>query len=503
MYKVTNMKKMIKGLLVTILTVNAVQTIYAAHSDKTFLMSRPVGVDLPMEYTTFDSLIGRKDEDKFGSNFQITGFYKNSTNSKDLAKYFLVADKSTIKLTRAVDPTPNHVTTDDVELGYLLHNCHILAQPGNTTYNANLSLDPTTNTYGVRIDYHQDLTMILKGLYLKANVPFAYVETNVKVTASSTTKIPAAVIGATADQPTNDVLLAYLNGSFANTVLENQQIKLDHAKIAGKQNASGVADVDIALGYKFLSKPQYYASVAVGVTVPTGNTADGIYAFEPIYGNNNHVGAGVDLDAQSRLWGDDEHNIKMNLFLNYRYLLKNPETRTVQIKDRPLSRYYLLGSTQSPSLIPAANVLTLNVDVTPGSQFDGILGIAYNNGGFVFDIGYNMYFRESESVDYKGGFNETYYQIASRNYEALATNFTLQPANTDNSVTTPLMISDLDIVAAETPSQFTNAIYAGFGYYCNEWDIPLMFGLNGKYELASDNDAINQWTVAGKIGIGF
>jgi hypothetical protein len=30
-----------------------------------------------------------------------------------------------------------------------------------------------------------------------------------------------------------------------------------------------------------------------------------------------------------------------------------------------------------------------------------------------------------------------------------------------------------------------------------------MFGLNGKYELASDNGAIGQWTVAGKIGIGF
>jgi hypothetical protein len=311
------------------------------------------------------------------------------------------------------------------------------------------------------------------------------------------------VTGAPADQPTNDALLAYLNGSFANTVLANQQIKLDHAKIAGKQNASGIADVDISLGYKFLSKPQYYAALAVAVTIPTGNTADGIYAFEPIFGNGNHVGVGVDMDAQSRLWGDDEHNIKMNLFMNYRYLLKKHENRTVQIKDRPFSRYFLLGSTQSPSLIPAANVLTQNVDVTPGSQFDGILGIAYNNGGFVLNIGYNMYFHESESVDYKGGFNETYYQIAARSYTASAANFTITAANTDDGVTIPLLIGNLDIDTGETPSQFTNALYAGFGYYCNEWDVPLMFGLNGKYELASENSAIGQWTVAGKVGVGF
>jgi hypothetical protein len=497
------MKKILKGLLVTILAVSQAHIVNASHTDQTFLMPRPVGVDLPMEYCTFDSLIGRKNDDKFGGNFQVTGFYKNSTNSEDTAKYFLINKKSTITLTRTINPTPNTVTTDDVELGYLLHNCAVAAQPGNTPYSANLSLDPKINSYGVRVDYHQDLDMLLKGLYLKANLPFAYIETNVNVTASSTTKIPAVVTGAPADQPTNDALLAYLNGSFANTVLANQQIKLDHAKITGEQSATGIADIDLALGYKFLSKPSYYASLAFALTIPTGNAIKGLYVFEPLYGNGQHLGIGVDMDAQSRAWGDDEHNIKINLFLKYRYLFKSHETRTLQIKDRPFSRYFLLGSTQSAALIPAANVLTQNVDITPGSQLDGILGVTYNNGGVVLDFGYNMYFREGESMDYRGGFNQTYYQIAARSYAASAALFTITGANTDDSVTTPLTIGNLDISGAQAPSQFTNAIYGGLGYYCDEWDIPLMFGLGGKYEFASSNAAIEQWTVYGKIGVGF
>jgi hypothetical protein len=497
------MNKMIKGLLVSVLAVSAAQ-VYATHTNNTFLMPRPTGVDLPMEYCTFESLIGRKAEDKFGGNFQVTGFYKDSNNGSDLAKYFLINNKSTINLNQVAAAPANNTTSSpvDFDLRYIVHDPHLNAHD----LNANVSLDPEIDSYGVRFDYHQDLDKILKGLYLKASLPVACVETNAKINVSSTGSYDANTID-TAAFAVKDAVTTFFNGTYYNTN-EYAQTELNHAMITGSHDETGVADIDIALGYKFLNKPSYYASLAIAITIPTGNDADGVYMFEPIVGNGQHFGLGGDLNAQARVWGDCEHNLKINLFMKYRYLFESHEHRTLQINNRPFSQYLLLGSTQSDTLIPAANVLTQNVDVTPGSQFDGILALAYNNGGFVFDLGYNMYFRESESVHYKGGFNETYYQIAALNYTAVpGTNFTfgVNGANVDGgtAATVALHVSDLNLGAAATPSQFTNSIYAGLGYYFKEWETPLMLGLNGKYEFASNNSAIEQWTIAGKIGIGF
>ena len=61
-------------------------------------MPRSHGVNLPMEYTTFNELIQTKDEDRFGANFQITGFYSDSTNETDLGKYFGTANKNNFSM---------------------------------------------------------------------------------------------------------------------------------------------------------------------------------------------------------------------------------------------------------------------------------------------------------------------------------------------------------------------------------------------------------------------
>ena len=140
--------------------------------------------------------------------------------------------------------------------------------------------------------------------------------------------------------------------------------------------------------------------------------------FEPIYGNGSHFGFGGGLDAHANLWTKDEQNIKLNFVANYRYLFEASEHRPLKLKNY-LSPYVLLGdgSAANAPLIPAVNVLTpLGVNVTPGSQFDGILALAYNNGGFSADLGYNLYYREEEDVDLKAQLQQDRYGVAARNY---------------------------------------------------------------------------------------
>lgn len=484
------MNKMLKGLLVTVLAVSAAQA-DSDHTNKTFLMPRPVGVNVPMEYTTFAELVGRKAEDKFGGNFQVTPFYQES-NGDELGEYFLFNHKDTVHFgTEAAINAKS--TAKDLDLGYLIHSYDNKKVAEKV---ASLSLDPQQQAYGIRFDYVQDLSKILKGLYLNVSLPVVHVENDLNVD-----------VDAKDNADLQKKLAHYLKGDFENTEANNLTAKLTHAKMGCEQSETGVADIDVALGYKFLNKENYHAALALAVTIPTSDEADGVHAFEAIVGNGKHFGLGGDLCAGARVWGDVDHNIKLYLTAKYRYLFENSEHRTLGIKDRAFGQYLLLGKEGQAGLIPAANVTTLDVDVTPGSQFDGILGLAYNNGGFTFDLGYNMYFREDEDVDLKNCFKDGVYAVAARNFDT-ATVGGFKVANPlfcdGNDVAKAAVNKDsLNTDAAATPSQFTNSIYGGVGYIFKEWDTPVMLNLGGKYEWASKNSAFEQWGVWGKVGIGF
>jgi hypothetical protein len=505
------MNKMLKGLLIAACAFGAVNA--GNTTNKTFLLPRPQGVNLPMEETTFAELTMLEKEDRFGGNFQLVPFYQQSTSHADTAKYFLINNKSTITLrsgTNAGGLRSN--TTGDLDINYLLHN-YLAGTQGYTAESANFALDPEQTVYGVRIDYNQNMDKILRGLYLNINLPIVHVENKTEPTVSN---------ASSTDLKTH--LEQYLRGDYVvaenSTTEHNAQVKLDYAKIGGNQSDTGVADIDIALGYKFFNKEKYHGAIALGLTIPTGNEADGVHMFQPIIGNGKHFGLGADLCIGARMWGDVDHNGKIHIKMKYRYLFENSERRTLGIKNYSWGQYHLLVAanvlqTNATSLIPAANQTTLNVDVTPGSQFDGIIGFAYNNGGFTLDLGYNAYLRETEHVHLKDTFENGKWAIAARNYDTASgvasphvthdpINVTDDAAAIDGAAATAILTRDtLDTDAAATPSQFTNALYAGLGYNFKEWDTPLLLGLGGKYEFASKNSVLEQWDIYAKIGIGF
>jgi len=538
------MNRILKGLLVTALAVSATQV--SAYTNKTFLMPRPVGVDLPMEMTTFHELVEHKGHDRFGGTFAVTGFGKG-TSSDGMGRYFLFNNKDTVTLSEGLNGDgaghPAVATTSDLDLRYLIHDFagtnNAAVQPG-FPFPVTVGLSPEQTAYGVRFDYHQCLGKILKGLYFYANLPVAHVQNDLKLNIGGTpvNYTPGVVVAGPTTPSVQTTLANYFAGTFSNPstaagVPANSQVALTNAKIAGKRSETGVADIDLGLGYKFLHKERYHAALAIAVTIPTGDEADGAYLFDAIVGNGDHFALGGDLCAGARIWGDCDHNLKLNLSMKYRYLFESTEKRTLGIKGRNFGQYLLLvpaATTLPVSFVPAANVTTLNVDVTPGSQFDGILGFTYNNGGFTFDLGYNLYFREEEDVKLKGAFTDGSYAIANvtANATTLATRdaagvaVPAAPPIAGGATPTPLVVATyidgatvaaqtaniltkatLDLDAASTPSQLTNGIYTGIGYSFKEWDTPLMLGLGGKYEWASKNSAFDQWTVYGKIGIGF
>ncbi len=480
------MNKAIKGLLVAMLAVSA--TVQAS-TNKTFLLPRSHGVNLPLELSTFNQLIHRKAADKFGANFQATGFFNRTASEDETGEYFGIQDNSTFLLN-------NGKTGAAVaDLDFFLHN------QGAAAADATVRLHPKQEAWGVRFDYFQDLEKIVKGLYLKATVPVVHVENNVELRTA----------GTTATNMNN-----YLRGSFSNTTLNtaNAQAALDHLKMDGKNDSTGVADIDIVLGYNFMHKDCHHVGINIGFTIPTGDEADSVHAFEAIVGNGNHWAFGAGFDAMFRPWGNEDHNIKIAAVLNYRYMFKESEKRTLGIKDAAgnvldWGHYRLLGkigtAANAQLLTPAANVTTLNVDVTPGSQLDGIIGLTYNNGGFCVDLGYNLFWKDQEEVKIKSGtFTDGVWGIAATTFDTTNAGVaTVGNANAALNLTQAVNVANLVRSSAETGSQLTHKIYAGLGYMFSEWECPLMLGAGGGYEFRGSNDALEKWELWLKIGIGF
>lgn len=517
------MKNTFKRLLASVLVLSASNCLQAnaVNTNKTFLSPRPVGVNLPQEQTTFQELYHRKRAKAFGGNLQVAGFWQTTAKSKDIAKYFLFSKKDTITLTKTGGATNAVNSVTDLDLGYIIHSCGVPVDDANRS--ATVHLDPEQNVYGLRFDYYKDLSKVLDGLYAYINAPVVTIENNLNPTiASKETFTAGTVVDGTSTPAVQDILTKYFSGDFANTtVAANLQTNLNYARINGKQRDVGIADVDLALGYRFLDNEEYKLGIAIATTLPTGTEQTGRYLFETTVGNGKHFAIGADLSGQLRIWGDWDKNLTLVAQGKYRYLFAHEHTRTLGIKGKNWGQYLLLAPSNvadnvQATLVPAANVTTLNVDVTPGSQFDGILELCYNNGNITLDAGYNLYLRERETVKQKAFITDGAYAIAARNLNVAANGhdalllpvvFSVANDGMDGAAAAGLgsiiKNSSLDLSNATTPSQITHGVYGNLGYIFRQNKYPFMVSAGGKYDWPSKNSALQQWGLWLKMGVGF
>jgi hypothetical protein len=485
------MKKILRITLLFVLTFN----ILNCSTNKTFDLPRPHGVNLAMEYSTWNELLQTKCDDRFGTNLQVVPFYQDSDNKKHMGKYFGIKNKHTFKIGYSQDPE----TQDSYQVNsrYIFHD---YSSP--TARKAEIKYRPTQKAYGTRIDLHQNLSTFINGLYLKAAFPIVHVKNDMNLDIDQ--------IEGFSD---NDVKNFY-KGTFTGfNDSTNVQAALKHSKIYKEKSITQLADVDVILGCKFLDREKYHIALNLGATIPTGNKAAGDWVFEPISGNGNHWAFGGGADLSVNLWSKKNQIIKLEGLLNYRYLFNNEERRTLRLRkdhEYPYSQYYLLVKKNSPAgtpLIPAANVLTKRLDVDPGSQIDTIITLVYKLNGLRLEIGYNFFMKNDEDIHLDSWPNDKY-GIAKLdlNVKTLASSGQAAHDYVDLSKDAIKIIKkkNLDTGAAESPEQDTHKIYAGLGYVSQDLKFPIMIGIGGHYEIAYDHiGGIQNWGIWGKMGFGF
>ena len=407
------MKRLIHGILVAMVLVSPLAA--KVYSDKTFLMPRSHNPNLAMEYTTWHKQFALIDDKKFGGTVQATGFYEKSNNKTDLGKYFGVCnyyngnciDDFIAVVPYSTSADPKHVTAP-----FIFHRDY---SPSERTLADKLTWRPYRESYGIRLDYHQKLDKFLKGLFFKVSAPIVHVKTSMGWTSScckpactdpcsdpcktscSTTCTPGKPYCVkeklqnedTASNGTAYSLGDYLTGCVKNDFADAKQVALCKAKIHNGVSETGIADIDLILGYNFLYKNEKHFNVNVGLTIPTGNAPDGEWLWEPVVGNGGHWAIGAGLDGHFEIWKDTDKSLDFVFALNYRYLFSSTEKRTFGYKwptgagtdagKRALYGHWLLiAKTGDTWATPAANYMTKDLKITPGSQFDGIIQLAFN-----------------------------------------------------------------------------------------------------------------------------
>jgi hypothetical protein len=536
---------MIKKIFITLCALSLLTLLKAKeptykYTDKTFLAQRPFGVATFQQQAVADHLSRWPRPTSNGITLAANLIVQNTCECAATSAYFLTNKKSSITIERNAEAHDNENSvinpTSDVELDYLIHT-------NNTgeDYLLSLDLEPERSMTGVRFDCHYNLGWITPGLYATVAVPFVAINASPNSIVIGKPKdaigelnfsIDSSVVGQ--DTSIALVLADYLKGVFQNDspivagAGLNRQERLQAATMSPGQQLVGFADIDCTLGYTWHESKLMTSRFNLGMTIPTGKASTGQTLFEPLLGNGNHFAVGFGTETVLDVWHNHRRNKTLHGYAktNYRYLFSQIAHRTLGITGKPLGHYYLLGDVTAPAgspLIPAANLLTQRVYVTPRHQLDSVMGIVYSFYDCAFDFGIGTYYRSQERMRLCDRWENDRYAIAARNFETdvpfggatkdiagaqigIPRNASFEANSYQPSIdggAGALNLDALNLDAARTPQQASYVFYGNFQFLYTKNNFPMQFHLGCSYEAASDNATISQWSVSFKSSIGF
>lgn len=492
----------------------AAGSLYAtSYSQKTFFSPRAVGANRAMEYTTWHDIVFPKikapSKSSINSHVAVTAFYQASQKDTELGKFLGIGNgKNYFKVgTVANFPGGGGDSSTEVVNGYLIH----IRVINNNNLAGTVYFAPKQEIFGVHLNYFQDINSPFKKFFFKVGMPVVYMKNDMKMTV----KDPAGVTPNGA-APTVYQLTDFFKGSVsvessALNPFTDAQTSLTKAKINKCRSAAGIADLNLALGYKLHQASQNYCFWNGGVIIPTGNSVRGDYLFDAIIGNGQHFGVSTGVDAGLTLWEEKGVAVSMQVAADYRYLFEGTEERTLSLNaaffpvdgGNKLSHYYLLGKNNAvvhTQLTPAANIFTRGLRVLPGSQFETLANISFKCSGFIVDLGYNLFFKDKESVWIKS-WTDGEYGVAGRDFDTSHGPFTIAAGTVGNKA---IAKSDFDIESVTQPTQVTHKVLGGLGYtFTLAKKYVSGLGAGASYEFASDNAAMENYAFWVKGSIAF
>lgn len=279
-----------------------------------------------------------------------------------------------------------------------------------------------------------------------------------------------------------------------------------------QQTRGGLDDIQCKLGYDYYTDDDRYSSLYLVATAPTGKKCVTNNVFEPLVGSR-HGSFGVGLNGGTDWNLCDGDTVNLMLDVKYRYVFKAREKRSFDLsKNGDWSRYLLVvPSTQVLNSQPGVNVVTLPVQVTPGSTVDLWLGLHYQHRAWNFEVGYDFWYRQAEKIcapcSIAPHFGiQTLALCGDTLTSASAATISQGAAGSNATVTdatfTAITMTDLNVNSGAQPRSLSSTIYGDIGYTAERDCYSLLFGLGASYEFGTKN-ALRQWGIWYTQGVSF
>lgn len=456
-------------------------------------------------------------------------FYQKSTKGEKLARYFLPNNKSCASIKE----------DGSGDIGSLWFE---LIAPGKSLYDSTFTLRPERSIVGAYFNYHQFFCCNQR---LWLDVKMAAYQAKHKLRPCENVSTGPGIV------PGISNALDYLSSD-----------TLCFGKIGNcTSKVTGFDDIEVKLGYEVYTCDRSQISLYASGLIPSANKArpHARHLFEAIVGRG-HGGVGGGFNGGINFWDCGDSSLALMADFSYQYLFKRCECRSFDLcANGDWSRYLKVINNNTPPLDdmtiymdrisptlntmtdsrPAINYLTQSTEVTLRSVIDFWTALHYQHCNWNIELGYNLWWRQSEKVCIKrrdgdlgvGIFNlnntppaPTYVYSTDIQTPGTASTATISQSRTLNGTGTNNVLTDLaitpasngialptfiqlntanfNLTSASHPSCLTNKIYGALSYDIRRSCVPFNVGLGGSYEFA-DRKALSQWGVWGNFQVMF
>lgn len=450
---------------------------------QSFLLPRAAYDNLAAKQALWHNII----YDKNGKGaFNIISLYQDSIQSEKTQRYFLFNNKTSLTVRG-----DNHACDRDVRAEWLGIT--------DADYDGTLTIDPQNRQFGAMIEYQRDLSAftdnsLFKNMWAGIAMPVLVVENDMHLEATY------------AKQPTSEMTIPQAFN----------QCDWAYGKINGKQRKVGIPTFLLTLGTNFLNRDHHQVGMYSLFILPAHSRQKPTYMFNPVLGNNRHWGLGLGVQFQLRL-SDYSKPSSLSYFLNIenQFFWRNHQYRTLDLINKPWSRYLMLNCLDGRRNIPAVNVLTLKVQASPFNVVDLSTGFRIKGEHFEAEFGYNLWAHGTEELLLRKDFKEIYGIAGQGDAQspcpagncptvigATASESTISEQCADdlesgNPTFIPIKMIDLDMRSGARRSAITHKFHTSIGYV---WNNGAFVGAGAFFEGPQRNTALAYWGAWVKLG---
>jgi hypothetical protein len=471
-----------------------------AHS---FMYTKPGYYDVIMEQALWHGIEFNKKGSVRGG-LQAIPFFQNSMSLEKNARYFLMNGKT--ELLVSGDANIADLEVRDIRAEW------INLPP---TFRGFLSVNPKQKQKGCLFEYNQDLgrffdVRFLRDMYIKILMPVSVVKNNIHLTETN-------VSNPGTNFPQN-IIQAFNQPSWEFSRISNCQDK----KI-------GIAELTIKVGSYYKSEDFFQLNYYSVLALPTGNKQNAKTMFEPVNGNNHHLGIGGGIQIQFPLNRDTSSFAWCGFIeLESVILIRNKQYRTYDLFDKPWSRFLQMNvvGAEPNTNQPGVNYMTQRITAKPFNVTDFALGWRLSYKWVEAELGYGIWGHPNERTnlhqpsafhifgitgDTTVTTNQTpvmtnqpvAFGIAGSAPGKTASKSTIAFKAPDDLVFVPILTSDLDPQSGESFGGFTQRAFGSIGWANKGAIADTVLGFGWSVDVPFHNSFLQLWKIWLKLGTTF